>query len=125
MGPAETLFAPAFYDSMRAALAPGGCVCTQGECLWLHLPLISKVVRACRGIFPTVEYAFTTVPTYPSGQIGFVVCSLDDSERALVRPLRAPNRDLQKVLRYYNPDVHAAAFVLPEFASRELRKAKQ
>jgi len=125
VGPAETLFAPAFYDSMRAALAPGGCVCTQGECLWLHLPLISKVVRACRGIFPTVEYAFTTVPTYPSGQIGFVVCSLDDSERALVRPLRAPNRDLQKVLRYYNPDVHAAAFVLPEFASRELHKAKQ
>ena len=31
VGPAETLFAPAFYDSMKAALAPNGIVCTQGE----------------------------------------------------------------------------------------------
>ena len=85
----------------------------------------AQVVGACRGIFPTVEYAFTTVPTYPSGQIGFVMCSLDDSERALVRPTRAPPRYLQARLNYYNPDVHAAAFVLPEFASRALREAKR
>ena len=57
VGPAETLFAPAFYDSMKAALAPNGIVCTQGECLWLHLPLIAKVVTACRATFPSVEYA--------------------------------------------------------------------
>ena len=25
--------------------------------------------------------------------------------------------------RYYNPDVHAASFILPEFAARELRKS--
>ena len=81
VGPAETLFAPAFYDSMKAALAPNGIVCTQGECLWLHLPLIAKVVTACRATFPSVEYAYTTVPTYPSGQIGFVLCSLDDGRK--------------------------------------------
>ena len=124
VGPAETLFAPAFYDSMKAALAPNGIVCTQGECLWLHLPLIAKVVTACRATFPSVEYAYTTVPTYPSGQIGFVLCSLDDGERALIRPTRAPTSQLQKLLRYYNPDVHAASFILPEFAARELRKSR-
>ena len=122
VGPAETLFEPAFYDSMRAALAPGGAVCTQGECMWLHLPLISKVVSACRDLFPTVEYAYTCVPTYPSGQIGFIMCSLDESRHALVKPVRAPVGPLQDQLRYYSPDVHAAAFVLPPFAERELRK---
>jgi spermidine synthase len=60
-------------------------------------------------IFEKAEYAFTTIPTYPSGQIGFLVCST------------SPNRDLKTPLRtipntrYYNSDVHKAAFVLPEF----------
>ena len=37
-------------------------------------------------IFTVAEYAFTTIPTYPSSQIGFFVCSKDGrlSERWLV-----------------------------------------
>ncbi len=30
-----------------------------------------------RDIFPTVAYAFTSTPTYPSGTIGFLICSLE------------------------------------------------
>lgn len=30
---------------------------------------------ACCDIFPTVEYAYTAIPTYPSGQIGFMLLS--------------------------------------------------
>ena len=125
VGPAESLFAPAFYDSMRAALAPGGCVCTQGECMWLHLPLISNVLTACRSLFPTVEYAYTCVPTYPSGQIGFIMCSLDDSRHALVKPVRAPVKALQDQLKYYSPEMHTAAFVLPPFAARSLQDQRR
>jgi spermidine synthase len=43
VGPAEVLFQPEFFLSMREALAPGGILCTQGECQWLHLDLIAKV----------------------------------------------------------------------------------
>ena len=43
MGPAETLFRPEFYEKMAAALNPGGVICCQGECMWLHLELIGKV----------------------------------------------------------------------------------
>ena len=110
---------------MLAALAPGGCVCTQGECPWLHLKLISSVVRACGDIFPTVEYALCTVPSYPCGQIGFVLGSLDDATGALREPVRAPTRLLQSQLRYYNPAVHRAAFALPQFAAVEIEKAKR
>ena len=53
-----------------------------------------------------------------------MLCSLDDGERALIRPTRAPTSQLQKLLRYYNPDVHAASFILPEFAARELKKSR-
>ena len=45
--------------------------------MWLHLDLIENVLRECRDIFGTVRYAYTTIPTYPSGQIGFIVASTD------------------------------------------------
>lgn len=45
VGPAETLFAPAFFESCHKALKPEGIICTQGECQWLHLDFIAKVTR--------------------------------------------------------------------------------
>ena len=60
-------------------------------------------------VFPTVDYAFTTIPTYPSGQIGFLLCSTSPNV-VLREPSRAPPPALQQQLRYYSPAVHAAAF---------------
>ena len=45
VGPAETLFHFDFFASMHNALAPEGVMCTQGECMWLHLDLIKNVNR--------------------------------------------------------------------------------
>lgn len=116
VGPAEVLFEKPFYTSMRKALKDGGIVCTQAECLWLHLDIIKKLITESKELYTTAEYAFTTIPTYPSGQIGFAVCSLRENFTASV-PQRKLNSDK---LRYYNDKVHAAAFVLPEFARKAL-----
>lgn len=62
-------------QNMKKALAPGGVIAAQGESLWLHLQLISTVLQACTEVFASVDYAFTTVPSYPSGQIGFILAS--------------------------------------------------
>lgn len=117
IGPAETLYTSSFYESLSAAMRPGAVLCNEGECLWLQLPLISELLKHCTTIFPTVDYAFTCVPTYPSGQIGFVLCgkSASGSMRA---PVRAPSPRMQAALEYYSPAAHAAAFVLPVFAER-------
>lgn len=121
IGPAEVLFKPPFYDAMSKCLRSGGIVASQGECMWLHADLIAPMMRACRRIFPAVHYAYTTIPTYPSGQIGFLLCSnVKTDERDLRIPVRDPSAAVQKSLRYYNPKIHQAAFVLPEFARREL-----
>ena len=45
----------------------GPRLCWQGECMWLHLDLITRVVGITADIFPTVDYAYTSIPTYPSG----------------------------------------------------------
>ncbi|CAE7824342.1 SPDSYN2, partial [Symbiodinium microadriaticum] len=42
VGPAETLFRREFFQSVADALAPGGVMCNQGECQWLHLPIIAQ-----------------------------------------------------------------------------------
>lgn len=91
-----------------------------GENQWLHLPLITQLKKDCQQIFPVVEYAFTTIPTYPSGQIGFMVCCKDPT-RNVKKPLRtwSPEEE-EKLCRYYNKEVHEAAFVLPTFSRKKL-----
>lgn len=75
VGPAETLYTSDFYRNMSVCLRAGGIVCTQGECMWLHLDLIHKVMTDAKGLYPTVDYGYSCVPTYPDGQIGFIIAS--------------------------------------------------
>lgn len=123
-GPAESLFGSEYFKLLHAALSDTGVIITQGECMWLHLPLIKKVVRTCAEFFPNVRYAYTTIPTYPSGQIGFVLASKNaDPNFSLSQPLRrwTEAEELEKC-RYYNARVHEAAFVLPNFARDALSR---
>jgi spermidine synthase len=128
IGPASVLFEEAFFKKMYRALKPGGVVCTQAECVWLHIDLISELARMCAGIFKggSIDYGYTTIPTYPSGQIGFMLCSKPANDGSTVDfrtpkrfPVAAENSPLPP-LRYYNEEVHPAAFVLPEFARAAL-----
>ena len=95
VGPAAVLFERAFFEKIHRALKPGGVVCTQGECIWLHAELIKDVLEMCKDIFKngSVQYGFTTIPTYPSGQIGFVMaCKPDENGKTatFVTPERPP-----------------------------------
>ena len=130
-----------------------------GECQWLHLELIKEMHTFCKTLFPVVDYAYCTIPTYPSGQIGFMLCSknpVSDTPfsppslvylpnggpaascpafpprpphrpppvRLQVTDFRKPARELPREelermnLKYYNVQIHSAAFVLPEFARK-------
>ena len=77
-GPAQELFEKPFFESVAKALRPGGVVCTQAESIWLHMDIIENIVANCRQIFKgSVNYAWTTVPTYPSGVIDFMLRSIE------------------------------------------------
>ena len=81
--------------------------------MWLHLDLIQQVAGMCREVRPyfgkqfvaptlipsrrsqvfvggTVSYAYTCIPTYPSGQIGFMLCSKAGDAADFAKPHRAP-----------------------------------
>jgi len=80
VGPAAALFEAPFYRCMYNALRPGGKVCTQAECIWLNLDLIQKLISENLDVFANVEYATTQIPTYPCGQIGFLLCSKSEDD---------------------------------------------
>ena len=66
--------------SVRQSLKPGGIMCCQGECMWLHLDIIAGVMKKLKDHFSNVDWSYTTIPSYPSGQIGFILASLDGRE---------------------------------------------
>ena len=58
-----------------------------------------------------------------AGQIGLLVCGRGrESVKAPVREMSSAHRDL---LRFYNPALHAASFVLPTFARKAIDAPKQ
>ncbi|MBN1850065.1 MAG: spermidine synthase [Deltaproteobacteria bacterium] len=115
IGPAKVLFEEPFYRSIEAALKKDGIMMNQAESIWLHLDLIKDLRKTAEGLFPKTEYCYTCVPTYPSGQIGFLCCSKEYDVR---EPQRRPDQAFQKKCRYYTPDIHKASFHLPAFVNR-------
>jgi spermidine synthase len=124
VGPGAVLFETPFYQSLYRALNPDfGIVCTQAECLWLHAELIRPLLTSISQFFTTVEYGYTTIPTYPSGQIGFLMATrgkLPNATGLCAEPRRVPEPAVQAALQYYTPQVHQAAFCLPAFAQRQI-----
>ncbi|OMO88233.1 Spermidine/spermine synthases family [Corchorus capsularis] len=127
IGPAEELFKKSFFELVAKALRPGGVVYTQAESLWLHLNIIEEIVSNCRQIFKgSVNYAWTSVPTYPSGVIGFMLCSTEGPVVDFRHPVTrvdviGNNNKVKGPLKFYNAEIHSAAFCLPSFAERVLR----
>ncbi|KAL5016153.1 hypothetical protein ScPMuIL_005742 [Solemya velum] len=121
IGPAEGLFQRPYYINMKEALSDNGIVCCQGENLWLDLPLIEQILTFAKEVFPKIGYAYSSMPTYIGGQIGYILCSKDENMKFQepVRCLTEADVELQK-LQYYNTDVHRASFVLPQFARKVL-----
>ncbi|ODV83733.1 hypothetical protein CANARDRAFT_202398 [[Candida] arabinofermentans NRRL YB-2248] len=120
-GPAESLFQKPYFQLLHDALTEKGVISTQAENIWLHLKIITDLKKDCKSIFPVAEYAYCTIPTYPSGQIGFMICS-KDAEANVKVPLRTIDEDTErKLYKYYSKEIHEASFVLPNFARDALK----
>jgi len=135
-GPAQTLFQDSYYELLKNALRPNGIVCCQGikiyfqiticiydislfkyfkgENFWNFSDLVSKIIGFAGKIFPSVSYAQTQIPSYPTGCIGFILCSLEDKKNFSTPIHKFDCVELDKLeLKYYSTEMHSASFVLP------------
>lgn len=119
VGPAEAIFTDSFLELVSRALTPHGAAVMQGESMWLHVPLIRKLIAGGMKLFVDIKYATISIPTYPGGQIGAIVMTkapLGNVEQ----PVRPVTEELQKHLKYYSTALHTAQFVLPSEISRQI-----
>ena len=128
IGPAEAIFQRPFIECLHKALRPGGVVCAQGQSIWLELPIIKELTDIYKSVFGDglVNYAQVSVPTYTSGQIGFVICTKGGTADGL-HDVKIPKREppgqgplMVQQLKYYNHEMHRAAFALPQYAAKVL-----
>lgn len=126
VGPAEHLFKQPYYELLKAALKPDGIIASQAGTVWESMQQVQSTFQNCKAVFPVATYAVTAVPTYPTGQIGFVLGSLD-SRTNIAEPIKIFNNDdLDRMeMKYYNDKVHRAAFVLPRFVEQSLQIAQR
>ncbi|HUG35280.1 MAG TPA: polyamine aminopropyltransferase [Anaerolineales bacterium] len=114
IGMAERLFSEEFYKLMVRALAPGGAAATQCEQPFFDIELIKTIYQSVKALVKHPAYYYANIPAYPGGGIGFMYVSNTSWENGLKTPY-PPGKN-----NYINPEIHKAAFALPEFFKREL-----
>lgn len=110
VGPNAVLFTQEFYRNIYQALAEDGIMVCQSESMYFHASFIATLIERIEEFFPLVGYYYVTMPSYPSGTIGFLFCSKKYTPlEYFIEAREIPNT------MYYNKNVHAGSFMLPEF----------
>ncbi|EFO27473.2 spermidine synthase [Loa loa] len=121
IGPATKLFSETYYGLIKETLTERGVLSSQGECPWLDIKFIRNLVKHASALYPRVAYAVGFVPTYPSGQIGYLLCSKDENlDLTIPRKILSDSEIKRMDLKYYNSDIHRSAFILPQFIKEAL-----
>jgi spermidine synthase len=112
VGPAEGLYASPFYESAKRCLQPGGVLVSQTESPIAMAEDFARIVKTLRTSFKRAEPFFVPIPLYPSGMWSFTFAS-DSVDPRNFDDARAARTEAKA--RYYNRDIHRAAFAQPNF----------
>lgn len=120
VGPGAVLFSPEFYAACQRALKPGGVLVTQNGVPFLQGDELRQSMRAFGRSFADYSCYLATTPTYVGGPMAYGWASERPDLRRQPAPLvERAAQHLQDQTKYYNADIHMAAFALPGYV-REL-----
>ena len=116
VGPAIPLFQEPFYRDVFAALADDGILAAQSSSPLYMAKQLQAQLRNLRPVFPIVRTYLGLVPAYPGGLWSYSIGSKRYDPLAVAHASIASRlASAGMVTRYYSPEVHQAAFVLPGF----------
>lgn len=118
IGPAVGLFSEAFYDDCSRALTPQGVLAAQTESPFFSEDQVRAIHQNLRKVFPQVRAYTAAIPTYPGGFWSFALASKGPD--ALTGPSPERLAVFGESLKYYNSEIHRAAFALPNYLRRLL-----
>lgn len=119
-GPASSLFGADFYRNCQRCLNADGVLATQNGVPFLQPDELSGTARHLAATFADWGFFLAAVPTYIGGAMSFGWAS--NSHRARATDLATLQQRFAASglrTRYYNAEVHQAAFALPQYM-REL-----
>jgi spermidine synthase len=124
IGPGETLFTEGFYANCKRCLNKGGVMVTQNGVAFMQLEEVKTTAQRLAPLFKDWCFYGAAVPTYVGGIMTFAWATDDRALRAT--PLSVLKRRFKRSViatRYYNPEIHKAAFVLPQYLLDALKAA--
>ena len=118
IGPAEGLFGESFYQQCQRVLAPGGYLAQQSESPLIHDKLLQEMHHYMRKAgMQDVQIVAFPQPVYPSGWWTATIARVD-GKVSFAREAEA--KQLAFKTRYYNAELHKAAFVQAQFVKELL-----
>ncbi|PAX52824.1 polyamine aminopropyltransferase [Brunnivagina elsteri] len=124
VGPSEGLFTQSFYEDVFRCLRSHGTVAIQSESPLFHPDAFVDLNKCLKQVFgvDSVHPYLVFIPMYPSGMWSLTYCSKQGNH-----PVNNCDREkaaqftLEHNLRYYNPDIHQAAFALPGYIQKMIQ----
>jgi spermidine synthase len=104
------LFGTEFFKDVKRALKKDGIMCMQSEDPWFDTPIIRDVQARLKKIFSYSGLYLAFIPIYPSGMWSFS-CASKKHDLSVIRNKKSKITGF----KYYTPEVHSAAFKLPQF----------
>jgi spermidine synthase len=119
VGPAEGLFTKDFYQYCYNALTENGVLTSQTETPWVekYHGSMKKVTSATQELFDISKLYLAFIPLYPTGMWSLLFASkgINPLGDEALEKSRERCKEFGSKLNYYNPEIHRAAFALPNF----------
>ena len=121
IGPGEVLFTSTFYDGCKRCLNEGGILATQNGVVFMQPDEVTTTAKRLALVFKDHYFYGAAVPTYVGGIMTFAWGSDNPAYRNLdVETLRQRYQAANIQTKYYNPEIHQAAFALPQYVVNAL-----
>ena len=123
IGPGEALFSREFYAACQGRLNPGGVLVTQNGVAFMQPEELATAARRLAAVFADWHFYAAAIPTYVGGIMTFGWAT-DDAGLRHTSLARLNERFAACGIetRYYNPEVHRAAFALPRHVLQTIGK---
>ncbi len=119
VGPGEVLFTEEFYAGCKRVLNTGGILAVQGGLPFLQPEEPKMIMDRQKASFANVEFYVAAVPTYTGGlmTLGFASDAHYPHDATWLAKRMSAN---PLEFKYYNAEVHEAAFALPAYIRNAL-----
>lgn len=116
IGPGEVLFTSEFYENCQRCLTTGGILATQNGVPFMQPDELTTTAKRLANSFGDWSFYMAAVPTYVGGAMTFAWGCDDPAKRQQpLTTLQARFAASGITTKFYTPDIHQAAFALPQY----------